>query len=87
MSDELELKKEMPAPQDNAEGEDGKTTSRLWLALVKMKDGSKNLIEKNLLQDFRTALNDPEIIEVEKIYRGFQKEFKLKTEVVRTLSL
>jgi hypothetical protein len=91
-SDDLQLKKEMPAdPPDGGRIEDVEESdrgrSRLWIAVCRGKAGQPIIIEKNLLVDLRTALNDPEIIDVETIYRGIRKEFTVKTEVVRTLSL
>lgn len=89
MSESLELKKEMPPLEgsEEADNDAGTPRSRLYIGVVMMKGGLKDVIERNRLEEFRTALNDPNIIEVLTIYRGFRKEFSLETKVVRTLTI
>lgn len=91
MVENLELKKEMPnegeGPEESESDSGNPRSQRLYIGVVLIKSGAKDVIERNRLEDFRQALNDPNIIEVLTIYRGFRKEFSLETKVVRTLTI
>ena len=85
--DNLELKKELPIDDVEADIDAEKGRARLWIAVVRMEGERLDVIEKGRLEDLREALNDGHIVSIESIYRGFRKEFKVETKVVRKLGI
>lgn len=84
-ADGFDLKKEMPPEVEDNDSEKGR--ARLWVAVCRRGSGQLDVIEKSRIDELREALNDPDIVSVETIYRAFRKEFTIETKIIRKLGI
>ena len=76
-------------PEESVDDSDeDRAAPRIYLALVRRSSTptpENCWIEKSRLAELRTALADPDIVEVLSVIKGVKKVFQVKTEMVKKI--